>query len=185
MTTMHEVRSAIEKRAWEAAKVRAGGGDGATSSALAGREYGSALAEELDRVGPAERTLYRAAVLQVRAHQGSYAAWVTVGARVTQRSGGAITLRRNSFTRLGKARLEKLFPEQVRANLAASVGGPCYVVVSSKQGIPCLYLRARYGGDFRELGKLVASTVKAYDPWASVSVIGATKPARALIEGGL
>lgn len=167
-TTYHE-RRAIEDRAWLAA----------IAEDASGRSYGLKLDEELRKLDPAERTRFKAVTLATRALQGEYAVFLQVSAATNPKRP------LGSFTRLGKARLERLFPEQVRANLAVNVGGPCYVIVTSRNGIPCLQLRARFGGDFRELGKLVVSTIKAYDHRADVTVLYATKPAAQLIERGL
>lgn len=122
--------------------------DTAGESIPGGRLYmGTYVDEYRDAVEDFDRRARRPIIESVSpkprrqtAHGGSYAVWVTV--TLPDRKGQVVD-------RLGKTRLQKLIPQEKLDHMAGQVGGPVWMRHSLKRGQPVIYIRARYGTDFR------------------------------------
>lgn len=102
--------------------------------------------------------------LMGRAHGGRYAAWI-----VASGPGG----------RLGAARLRTAMPQAVLDRIAVEVGGPGYIVHSSRTRVPLLYVRARARDDFRQLVHTLRGLAGAMG--LTLSIFDTTEPAAAAL----
>ena len=110
-----------------------------------------------------------AAILAARAGTGKYAIWLSLHDR--------------HGIRLGATRIRGLYTPQVLANITCNVGGPVDLRVRVRTGRPVLFIRARFGGDFREALLAVARIARAVNLHANVYV--ATEPASEVVRKGL